>query len=347
MPAFPSERAKETIQNIRNRYRADSLPQPGRVKYSAQEYERDIATLLDDFFPFARISGLRLFSPTNRLKKELGFEMDNLMHLRLGGTDFIVIVEAKKQRVEINNGRWQVTYGENVSCAKRQVEQHIKTLWEYLEPISRDVDLKFVAVVCCPESSSAVRSDGHRGSQLFLTEIGKLPEIIDQLFHFSENSEVGTTEVLRVAQSPFLDILRLNLPVSELGHPELSSAIRYVDRCRRSLDESLFLDFSPTAERWAINGSAGMGKSVLLAYAAAVLCSGYELKESLGDTFPVKADELFSKIKFQRNRSQGAICLMAMSSKQLLRLREWFDFFAKKYQELDTEGLVRFRQPEF
>jgi len=346
MSAFPSEFAKKTIKNIQSRYRADQLG-PNRVKYSAYEYEQDIEELLEGFFPFARISGLRLFSPANRLETEFGFEMDNLMHLRLGGTDYILIVEAKKQAIEITGGKWQVRYGVKTSCAKAQVNKHIKTLWEYLEPISRDIDLKFVAIVCCPEAKVPGIDAGHRNAELYLTEIDKLPALLDQIFHLGNSGNQPSAETLRVSQSSFLDVLRLSLPVPELGHPELSSAIRYVERCRRALDESLFKDFAPTPERWAINGSAGMGKSVLLAYAAAVLCSGYELAEFQGDLFLVKADKTFTGIAFDRDHSQGAICLMAMSSKQLENLRGWFDFFATKYQALDIDGAVRFRQPEF
>lgn len=62
-------------------------------------------------------------------------------------------------------------------------------------------------------------------------------------------------------ESNLLNLLRMSLPVPELGHPELSSAIRYVARCRRAVDDALFQHFEPTQDRWVINGSAGMGKA--------------------------------------------------------------------------------------
>jgi len=80
-----------------------------------------------------------------------------------------------------------------------------------------------------------------------------------------------TPPPLRIVQSDLLGLLRLGLPVAELGHPELPNAIAYIERCRRNLDMELFRAFDPAKERWAINGSAGMGKSVLLAYSLFVL----------------------------------------------------------------------------
>src|SRR5205823_2434603 len=73
-------------------------------------------------------------------------------------------------------------------------------------------------------------------------------------------------QVLRVEQSALLNALRKGVPVEELGHPELHNALAYVSRCRNAIDVELFSLFSPRARCWAINGTAGMGKSVLLAY---------------------------------------------------------------------------------
>jgi hypothetical protein len=60
-----------------------------------------------------------------------------------------------------------------------------------------------------------------------------------------------------------------------------------------------------------------MGKSVLLAYTAAVLCSGYELHDFQGKVFTSKAADTLSKIGLKTDSNGGSIVVMAMSAKQL------------------------------
>ena len=51
------------------------------------------------------------------------------------------------------------------------------------------------------------------------------------------------------------------------------------------MDWALFDHFKPSIDKWAINGTAGMGKTVLLAYSACVLSCDYELKYDEGTGF--------------------------------------------------------------
>lgn len=104
---------------------------------------------------------------------------------------------------------------------------------------------------------------------------------------------------------------------------------------------------TPTAERWLIVGTAGMGKSVLLAYAAAVLTSGHRTDVALGETFTRKDPELFAKIGYNPDPKRGPVALMAMSEKQLHSLRGWYGFFQERLREGDHSGSVTFRPPVF
>ena len=343
---FPSPQVEQTLKNIRIRYEASLEKKEKKVPYSPEEYEQDVKQVLSGLFPFSVLSGLRLFSVANRQKSELGIEIDNLMHFRCGRSDYIVIVEAKKQEIEARGDRWVTKYKNGEGCALRQVESHIRVLREYLEPISKDIDLKFVAIVASPSRNTvSAQREGNRNSELRLITIDDLPGVLSERFHFGKDKKEPAGEVLRVAQSGFLDLLRLSLPVPELGHPELASGIGYVERCRRKLDESLFRYFSPTSERWVINGSAGMGKSVLLAYTAAVLCSGYELYTFLGETGVKKADDTFRRIGFNPDRKAGGVYVMAMSQKQLENIRNWIALFEKELLKNDASGELRFTQP--
>jgi len=313
--------------------------------YSAAEFEQDVEELLERLFPFAVLSGLRLFSAVNRLSYELGIEIDNLLHFRIDRTDLIVVVEAKNQEIKVEpKGRWTAQYPEGPKDVRQQVDVHIRMLWEYLEPLARGTDLRFAAIVCSASPKTPERkADGFHAAALHLSPIHELPATLSKLL----KPEEPGNEVMRVSQSGFLDILRLGLAVPELGHPELSSAIRYVERCRRALDENLFEDFSPTRERWAINGSAGMGKSVLLAYTAAVLSCGFVLaRDPVGMTV-VPADKMLAEIGINGQHSGSAVGVMAMTDKQLENLRVWYEFFQARFHQYDQAGRVRFRRPEF
>lgn len=340
MSAIISTKTAEILQQIQERV--------NRGSYSPTAYERDVTRLLDDLFPFSVLPGIRLFSSEPRGRVAYGFEMDNLFHVRFGEADYIVIVEAKKQAIDVDKGRWNVSYDGERKCAREQVDNHIRTMWEYLKPIARTTELKFVAVVVSSSAQTvAQKADGYRNAELHLCAIGALPELLAERFNLKLAADRPKPEVLRVPQSGFLDLLRLSLPVEQLGHPELASAIRYVDRCRRTLDEALFQRFDPKPERWVINGSAGMGKSVLLAYAAAVLSSGHEIYRSLGMVGVKKASETFATMGFDQDPKRGSIAIMAMSVKQLENIRGWFNLFVEQFQQGDTEGVVRFRPPEF
>lgn len=349
-PNFPSPTAlaasRQWIGTIRERYRRSKQPGPQRIPYSGGEFEKDLHACLSGWLNYCVLPGIRVFSPSKRSTGELAHEMDNIFHLRYGGTDYIVLVEAKAQPVIIVGSEWQVTYPSGTKCARTQVEDHIRTMWEYLEPIARDTKLQFVAIVASPDSSTKeTLKSGYRNADLALVSCDRLISFITDRFNFDLKPNLPSPELFRVSQSPFLDLLRLSMPIPALGHPELSSAIRYVDRCRRTLDQTLFDDFRPRTERWLINGSAGMGKSVLLAYTAAVLSSGRELYRFQGDIGVKEATEVLASISF--DHKSGPIAMLAMSAKQLESLREWYEFFVSLFEENDLSGDLHFRRPEF
>lgn len=340
------ERPKKIRDRIERRFAAANENE-SEAKYESDEYEDDIAEFMESMFPFSVLSGLRIFGAAARTTGEYGFEIDNLIHIKQGGVDYIVEIEAKKQFVKVGDGEWKVEYRGKQECAKSQVNRHLKTLWEYLEPVTRGVRLRFIGIVCAEGVSQPMGSDGVMGSKLHLCSYQDLPALLERLFTFDHKTNEEPAEVLRVAQSDFLNILRLNLAVPALGHPELSNAIRYVDRCRRSLDETLFLDFEPSSERWAINGSAGMGKSVLLAYTAAVLCSGHQLQNIDGKLMLNSYQKILEELKVPQTSGAVAVVILAMSAKQLQNLQHWYEVFVNKFGDAEQVGEVRFTKPEF
>jgi hypothetical protein len=329
---FTTSQTKDLIKTIDQRLERDKAAKIEADWYRSDDFENDITALLSHLFPCSVLPGVRIFSGES-IDHDHGYEVDNLLHVRSGGKDFIVIVEAKKQSISVKDGKWMVMYGDTEKDVLGQMNNHFRTLWEYLEPMAGSRNLSLVAFVVSSDSHTPhrVNKNGYLNSETQLCSLKEFPVLLKRRFGFLKGGG-GAMEakVPRVSQSTYLDLLRWGTPIPELGHPELTSAIRYVDRCRRELDLTLFNLFEPTEERWLINGSAGMGKSVLLAYAVAVLSTGYMIRRVQGDFYGDMADQKFEKMRFNPDPKAGRIIVMAMSQKQLDNLRGWYDDFAKK-----------------
>lgn len=329
---FSTTQTKELIKKIDQRLERDLSPQRDADKYSPEDFEKDITALLSHLFPCSILSGVRIFSGES-MDHDHGYEVDNLLHVRSGGKDFIVIVEAKKQSVRISEGKWMAWYKDKDKDVLEQLKNHFRTLWEYLEPMAGSRNLSLMAFVVSSDSHTPHRiaKSEYHDYEIQLCSYNQLSSLIKRKFGFVKGGGGALeADVPRVSQSPYLDLLRWGIPIPELGHPELTSAIRYVDRCRRELDFTLFKLFEPTEERWLINGSAGMGKSVLLAYAVAVLSTGYMISRVQGNYYGDVADQKFEKIRFNPDPKAGRIVVMAMSQKQLDNIKGWYEDFSAK-----------------
>jgi hypothetical protein len=341
------EKTNQVTGQIRNRMLANAFPQAQRIPYSWLEYEGDIHRLLESYLPQCILGNVKLFTPSFLEDRDFGLEVDNLLHVFHDNTDHLILIEAKHQQIVATGDEWLAQYSDGPKNVRNQIEGHIRALMEYLEPISKDVSLKIIYYVASsvPPAATVRATSKHFNAELYLIGHDRLIPHLNQRLGMDPKEANGGSQPRRISQSPFLDLLRLGFANSHLGHPEISSAVRYVERCRRELDQSLFRLFDPTAERWLINGSAGMGKSVLLAYAAAVLSSGYHLQKSVGGIGTYKAKETLEKIGF--DLSKGALAMAANSQKQLDSLRYWFEYFVREFQKADHVGDVHFRRPEF
>jgi len=134
-----------------------------------------------------------------------------------------------------------------------------------------------------------------------------------------------------------------------MGHPELNNAIAYVCRCRNSIDMELFRLFKPNPQRWAINGTAGMGKSVLLAYAIFVIASNKRVvvENESGDFEKALVDfsREASQLGLPKHRER-VIHAVARKEKQLAVLEYYWNRFVQEYSVLESMGL-QFQKPIF
>jgi hypothetical protein len=254
----------------------------------SQRFERRVRQIIDQHHPFCALSNILLFhgerarfsvvSNQDGNRSDYAFELDHLLHRATDTKDVLTIVECKNQPITVRDERsWEVVYADlefrdgrkQVHNVQEQIERQAKALRGYVNPLSRGRLLQIEVIVVSSGSSTPTRE---RQVNPWL-----------KIYLLSENTLMLAIKMLkpsplRVVQSDLLGLLRLGIAVPELGHPELPNAIAYIERCRRDLDVELFRAFEPTKERWAINGSAGMGKSVLLAYSLFVLTTDRKIQ---------------------------------------------------------------------
>ncbi len=338
--------ANDVIGRIRSRIRGNS-----QVRYHWHEYESDINRMLEIFLPHCVLSGVKLFTPSFiASENDYALEVDNMLHIRHQETDYLVLIESKHQPVPVDGSRWVGKYKDRTTGQDQekdiseQLEKHIVAIHEYIRPVSKNVQLKIIYyVVSNQQGRQIARKAGHLNAELVLLGFDQLiPELANRL-EMNPRTDAMHGVPLRIAQSEFLDLLRLGYAHPHLGHPEISAAIRFVERCRRELDQGLFEMLKPAEDCWLINGSAGMGKSVLLAYTAAVISCGHKLRKFQGDLYVEPATDIMERTKC----TEARLVIAANSQKQLDSLQFWFSRFVEDFQEVAQGRDLFFRRPKF
>ncbi|MCX6938394.1 MAG: hypothetical protein NTU80_10960 [Verrucomicrobia bacterium] len=269
---------------------------------SGRRLELEVRDVLDASHPACALSGVCLFRPDQFNKeRDLGFEIDHLLHFHVDGADHLLLIECKAQVVKFRGAapnkavqEWVVEYARpgqepKVKFLKTQLFDQAQALLQNIFPREQTENLHLHAIVVSDDvgtesltqkSPSQNRLTYHLRSFAILEKLLKSPPDLAVLL----GAKSDRLRPLRVQQSDILRKVRHSLIVPELGHPEVPNGIRYVGRCRETLDCELTKLFQPTREgRWAINGAAGMGKTVLLAYAATVFASGKVIQEIVAD----------------------------------------------------------------
>ena len=251
LPIIKSEEATTLLSHIRKRYHSSTRNDNGEVIYSPEEFENDIQRWLNLRFPFSALPGVRVYSPQKRLQYEFGVEVDHIIHFQHGPYEYILIIEAKKQLVSKDGGAWKVQYGDRIKCAKKQVLNQIETIKEYLEPITGNVDVRYIGIVVSADDETETDDDLSNSAkgELYLRPIKRLYELLRERLNLQCKDSSHIPKRYTVSQSQYLDLLRMSIPIDHLGHPEIEVAVQYVRRCRRSLDETLFKEFNPKKER--------------------------------------------------------------------------------------------------
>ena len=307
------------------------------------EFESEIGREIDSRFPHCRLSHVLLYRPDLPEHRRYGFEIDHLLHLQDGLVDRLLIIECKAQPVQIQRGGWFVPHPE-WHDVKPQLWNQSVSLLRHLAQYGFQQQLRVEACVVADHAPAAA------------SEPAQDPRVTLQLFDRARffawlNTQKGL--VRRTEQSSIMGELRLGVAIPELGRPDIGNAIRFVDACRQALDHELFRRFpSAGPMNWrnhaAISGTAGMGKSVLLAYILFALSCDYfvDADDSSGTRRLLPFADRANALGLSKHAARS-ITVFGMSHKQVRVLEHLWQHFVEHFGGLENGHLLHFHQPAF
>lgn len=226
---------------------------------SSEDFERKVRKIIEQHTPFSTLSNILLFNasqaqlsddsdeqPTHSI---FACEIDHLLHQRLNDIDVLIVVECKNQPVIAKDDEnWLVHYvrrnspitGRFTRNVQYQLQRQAEALRAILKPLGGGRHLRVEACVVSSDPMTELRTrrvDGWLTLHLVSEE------------SFGQAIKNLAPPPLQVVQSEILELLRLAIPVRELGHPEMPNAIAYIDCCRRSLDAEFFERFNQRKNR--------------------------------------------------------------------------------------------------
>lgn len=325
------------------------------------DFERLIHEGLSAELPFCVLANVTLFRPDQFRTEDAtldggvrvnsrAYEIDNLFHYRRNEVDTIVIVESKLPKIRLDGNKWVYERHDNGRVtkvdARDQLISHAETSLRYLRPMGRNVEMKVHAILVSGDRNAPNAPPQTYGViTLELCSYHALPAFIQAMKNNRGNHE-EPRQFQRIAQSEYLTLLRLGIPLNTLGHPELRHAIHYINRCKRDIDHELYRIFAPSKRRWAINGTAGMGKSVLLAYATSVFACDHKLIEKERGLI-LTSHEPRSKELGLKPLEQRHVCVFAMKHKQRNVLESLYAAFVRDLSDMAPNDDLYFLKPRF
>lgn len=299
----------------------------------------NIRDRFDSLYPFSLISNVILYRNDRKEYDLFANEIDHLFHYKKDGKDHLVIIEAKERKLygytpdksPTAKSPWQLNYHEKVKDIKRQVRDQATALKQFCHNVSQTKPEIECWIVDLRDNAQHIISD-ERGSNLNLLTLPGFGHKLNQ---------IGS--VIRVEHSEFLREFRRGITVPYLGHPEIINAVSFIKTCRKSLDDQIYRFFRPRDKYYALNGCAGMGKSVLLAYSMFVFASDYAVyfnndKEPILEPFKDK-----SKLPLFKDRK---IYVYAVKIKQIEALKFYWRGITKQISRI-TNHLPALQQPVF
>jgi hypothetical protein len=325
---------------------------------NGKDFEQQVELLLEQLVPNCFLPGVPVFRADAAMAPDsMANELDFILHLQKGRRHQLLIIECKSCRVTgRGDGRgnfaqptpsshWIAHYprDKKEKSIKDQLRAQRQALLTNLEPLEGEVRIH--AIVVGSQIDGIETKPGHITTQ----ELPSFELSLVRAEHFEQflGAMLAGATVLRVQQSEILRRIRQGQPVPALGHPEIYNAIEYTRRCRAFIDSEIFRHLDLRTERWAINGSAGMGKSVLLIYVTMVLITDRTI-DALRDgtrflqSYAGEAARL-GLAELEKRR----VWVLAHTEKQRNMLERMFERFNELYGEVDSYNEFRRVKPEF
>jgi hypothetical protein len=302
-----------------------------------------VRKVFDDKFPFCLISNVILYRGDRNESDLYANEIDFLFHyLSSDGLHHLVIIEVKDQSLSgysdgtspMPDGPWYAQYGEKKKDVKQQISNQVKALKQFCRVISKnDIDIEGWVI------------DNRSGFQSIQINQNFILKLLTREA-FSKQLE-SLRHVFRIEHSEFLRELRRGMALPDTGHPEIPSAIRFIQKCRETLDIQLYSFFQPTENFYAINGCAGMGKSVLLAYGIYVLATDYccEIDQD-GSSKLISYKDKANRLNWHE-RDSRRIYAFAVKEKQVKALKNYFDLIKDQLSCVNKLSLPATQVPQF
>ena len=313
---------------------------------NGHDFEAAVGDFISKRLPNSHLSNVFLFL-AERLSTtdKYGREIDHLLHLRRGTEHRLVIVECKHSNLELE-GRSSIKQEKDwiveTTAGRKEVRDQMwiqaRALMQLLKPIP-EVDLVVEAIaLLSDENAESIQDTAGKDDSRVNYRVMGLHDLGGYLDEMSE-----TYEFFRVGQSEFLRRLRQGMRCSQLGHPDIRDAIDYHRRSRQTLDYGLFQHFNPTKGKWAINGTAGMGKSVLLAYALCAFSTDHKLVlQKNGELKLVEADLEKQQLPPLQERK---IVVFSLKEKQRRIIEHFFRHLIDDFQAHDHQNVLRIQRP--
>ena len=292
-------------------------------------------------YPFGVLSNVPLFRADTPEEHLFANQADHLLHLRKGDREKLLIIECKdnvlrrwvteKSRPIVESSKyWFALYSGKAKDSKKQVRNQARALYQNLE-LQRNGGPPIEGwVVHAGKHQNEIRHQYNDGL-LLIAMTGKLFQA-----RLKRLKQQGWKAV-PVFSSAYLSRIQLGRHEEHFPHPTVIDALDHVKNSRLSLDGGIFtkLRLGKKRNNWAISGSAGSGKSVLLAYSLCVFATDYwiqrapngsfhKILEPVGNSLPATMPPLIER----------RIYVFAMSPAQVEALQRYFERFKAEFQQL-------------
>lgn len=296
-------------------------------------------------FPYSLLSDVILYRNDKDVADLFANEIDYLFHYINNDRHHLIIIEVKSRNdmygktpndPPSEGSPWKLSYNSKEKDIKKQVQDQAEALRQFCENIS---EFEFIVEGWIIDKAfnrpPIIVDTQYPMSHLKLLTFKGFEKLLDQI-----------RDVVRVEHSDFLREIRRGIISPDICHPEIPNAIKFIDTCRKSLDDRIYEFFKPSINYHAINGCAGMGKSVLLAYIIYVFASDYRIIHKNGRKELINFEEKAEKVGLPVY-GERKIFAYAVKKKQIEILEFYWDKIKNSIALVDPNFQPHLRPPVF